>query len=283
MKPIYVDPLSASSLRIEVRFNETCLSSATGFTVKFDDDYFLVTNLHVVTGVNPETGQCLDKKHAGIPNNLLIHFHKKNELGRWVSKQINLFVDEQKLWKEHPLKEIDIILLPLICYEDVDIFTLDINLSNADIVASPAMPVSVIGYPLGLTAAQNWPIWKTGHIASDPDMDFEVGKPAFLIDATTKSGMSGSPVVLRLNGGYTTKEGSQIIGGGMNTKFMGVYSGRIHKDSDIGRVWKPYLINEIYSGKLIFDETTRRNMPSRLKECLCGSGKRFKHCCGSIF
>ncbi|WP_017630954.1 hypothetical protein [Vibrio sp. 624788] len=44
-----------------------------------------------------------------------------------------------------------------------------------------AMPVSVIGYPFGLSAGANWPIWKTGNIASDHGIDFEVNRPAFLM------------------------------------------------------------------------------------------------------
>jgi hypothetical protein len=34
-----------------------------------------------------------------------------------------------------------------------------------------AMLISVIGYPQGLAAGKSWPIWKIGHIASDPDID----------------------------------------------------------------------------------------------------------------
>jgi hypothetical protein len=71
-------------------------------------------------------------------------------------------------------------------------------LASIDILTMPALPVSVIGYPLGLSAGESWPIWKTGHIASDLDIDSESGWPAFLIYATTRSGMSGTPVVLRL-------------------------------------------------------------------------------------
>ena len=146
----------------------------------------------------------------------------------------------------------------------------------------PGMPISVIGYPLGLTAAEGWPIWKTGHIASDPDIDFQVGRPAFLIDATTKSGMSGAPVVLRLDR-YPTKDGgSQTLIGGMATKFTGVYAGRILVDSDVGRVWRPFVITEIFERKLIFNEITRRARPSRNDACPCGRGERFKRCCGAL-
>jgi hypothetical protein len=86
------------------------------------------------------------------------------------------------------------------------------------------MTVSIIGYPYGLATAHAWPIWKTGHIASDIDLDYD-GRPAFLIDATARSGMSGSPVVHRTSGGFTTRSGDVIYSTGVRpaTRFLGVY------------------------------------------------------------
>jgi len=39
--------------------------------------------------------------------------------------------------------------------------------------------------------------------------------------------------------------GSIAIGGGMITEFMGVYSGRINEESDIGKVWKASILKEL--------------------------------------
>ena len=36
-----------------------------------------------------------------------------------------------------------------------------------------------------------------------------------------------------------------MLTGGLITKFAGIYSGRIHKDSDIGMVWKRSAILEL--------------------------------------
>ena len=58
--------------------------------------------------------------------------------------------------------------------------------------------------------------------------------------------MSGSPVILKAQGGYRTSDGRRPMRD--MTKFLGVYSGRIHKDSEIGIVWKPLVIEEILSG-----------------------------------
>lgn len=247
VKPtILVDPLSAQSLFLETYFNEYKLSQATGFFITKNNRNYLITNFHVLSGRDPETLKPIHPS-AGIPNLIRILHHHGPNLGHWKFETYPL-VDKNNdpLWLSHPtLKAIDVLALPLdIVDSDTQIFPLDLNLADTDLVPVPAMPVSIIGFPMGMAAGGAWPIWKTGHIATDPDIDYD-GRPSFLIDATTREGMSGSPVVIRLNGGYKTKNGSMILAGGITTKFLGIYSGRIKADSEIGRVWRPNLIGEI--------------------------------------
>lgn len=279
----WVDPLSGTALHIVPLFNEVSLASATGFTVNVRGVSYLITNWHVVSGRNADTGACLDR-NAAIPNKLAVAFHSRGEIGKWRVVDIPLVsADGERAWIEHPLgRAVDVVAIRLPYLPLIDVFPLDMELTSTDIVVMPAMPISVIGYPLGLRSGDNWPIWKTGHVASDPDIDFELDRPAFLIDATTRSGMSGSPVVLRLSGGYTTTRGDQVLGGGVVTKFMGIYSGRIHADAEIGRVWRPFVIQEIIEGKLLFDDRSLRFPPGRNSSCPCRNGKRFKRCCGSF-
>jgi len=126
----------------------------------------------------------------------------------------------------------------------VALYALDLTLANTDVRPEAGMTVFIIGYPLGLTTAGGWPIWKSGHIASDPDLDFE-GKPVFVIDATTRSGMSGSPVILRTSGGYQTLSGARVMGISSPVKlFLGVYSAHVQA-AEIGLVWRSKLIDEI--------------------------------------
>jgi hypothetical protein len=254
-RPISVDPLSATSLRVIPKFNEVELASATAFTVKWNGTTFLFTNWHVVSGRNADTDECLDRRFASVPNSLAVRFHANGQFGSWTTIELPLFdKNGAKRWLEHPLgRLIDVVALPIAPEVEsrVGLYPLDMALASIDMLVMPALPVSVIGYPLGLSAGESWPIWKTGHIASDPDIDSETGRPAFLIDATTRSGMSGSPVVLRLNS-YLKSDGSQVIAGGIATKFLGIYAGRIHEDSEIGRVWRPFVLQELLQGKLKF-------------------------------
>ncbi len=270
-------------MRVVPKFNQMELASATAFTVRWESQPYLITNWHVVTGRDPDSNQCLDKKNAAIPNALSVRFHAKGNLGAWKMVDLPLYDAEGKhLWLQHPMGQvIDVVAIPIVAVRGIEVHALDLALADVDIVPTPAMPVSVIGYPLGLVAGESWPIWKTGHIASDPDIDYEPGRPAFLIDATTRSGMSGAPVVLRRDN-YQQRNGTQIIAGGTATKFMGVYAGRIHDASEIGRVWRPFVLTELFRRKLIFNDVTRRVTPSPITAYPCGSGRRLKECCGAL-
>ncbi len=243
---ILIDPLSARSLQLELYVNDQLLGSATGFPVESNDEYCLITNWHVVAGRNPDTGELLSDTGA-LPDEVRVAHHERGSLGSWVIRSEALHDSEgNPRWIEHPAgRLVDVVALPIVDIDDeVDVHPLDLSLAEVDMLPQVAMPVSIIGYPYGLATAGRWPIWKTGHIASDPDLDYD-GRPAFLIDATTRGGMSGSPVVLRLTGGYPTRDGGFVLAGGTRTRFLGVYSGRIHEHAEVGRVWRPRVIREI--------------------------------------
>lgn len=245
-KTIRIDPLSGISLIIQSRVKDQPLGTSTGFCIVAKSKTYLITNRHVVTGRDSDTGQVLSPTGA-VPEEFLITHHGAGRLGTWVIKSEKLYdADQKPRWVGHPFGgNIDVIALPLNNLgSDVAIYPLDLALANTDVRVQVAMPVSIVGFPLGLSIGGAWPIWKTGHVASDPDIDHD-GKPVFLIDATTRGGMSGSPVILRLFGGYETSAGNYILSGGQATKFLGIYSGRLHDQSEIGRVFRPSVISDI--------------------------------------
>ena len=197
-KQINIDSLSVISLYLQLSVNGNDLGQATGFVVQKNNKNYLITNWHVLSGLDTVTGKPLSST-GGFPDNIKIAHHVKNKLGMWKLINEPLKQNNNPLWLEHPASNdknrVDIVALPLSNMdEDIAFYPMDLQLANTDMVAQPAMPVSVIGFPLGFTSAGAFPIWKTGHIASDPDLNYQ-NKPAFLIDATTRSGMSGSPVV----------------------------------------------------------------------------------------
>ena len=68
---------------------------------------------------------------------------------------------------------------------------------------------------------------KTGHVASD--INGHPDQKHFLVDATTRDGMSGSPVIAKNS---------------LNP-LLGIYSGRLHGDVEIGIVWRLGIIYQL--------------------------------------
>jgi len=67
----------------------------------------------------------------------------------------------------------------------------------------------------------------------------------FLIDCRSRKGQSGSPVIAYRNGVWTAyDDNTSGVPNGPQFRFLGVYSGRIHSESDLGMVWKPRAIAE---------------------------------------
>jgi hypothetical protein len=57
-----IDPLSLSSVQLECFANGLALGNATGFVITFNEQYFVITNWHVVSGRNADTNELMDKK-----------------------------------------------------------------------------------------------------------------------------------------------------------------------------------------------------------------------------
>ncbi|WP_254562147.1 serine protease [Dyadobacter diqingensis] len=257
---------SIKSLFIEMRFNDTLLSSATAFIATNKAGVaFLITNRHNVTGKDQDTGLPLSK-HCGIPNKIVIHYHRldeNNQIIELVEKVEMLYDDhemENPLWFEHPIlkDKADFVALKLTETVGVTLSTYDVTkttsyppnpkidkYSHENLKVGTAEVISVIGFPFGIRLEKNLAIWATGFIASEPDSNFD-DLPIFLIDCRTRQGQSGSPVIAYRTGGMNTLTDDQVIV--MSDpfyRFMGIYSGRINKDSDLGRVWKATAIKEL--------------------------------------
>ena len=249
--------ISSNSIKaflIELLFNETVLSTGTAFFGKIGERLLLFTNRHNVTGLNNETGKCLSKT-GGIPNKLRVSlpnvFINDVQTGRLEANNfhefiIDLYWDdsfEKPGWIEHPLRKI-IDVIGLVVDVDFDISNLTFDVSSFNQHWYAGSYVSVIGFSFGLSAAY-YPIWISGYIATEPIIDYG-GLPMFLIDSRTRPGQSGSPVVSVLRSGQTiVQDGVTLSVTGNIFELIGIYSGRINSESDLGRVWKVSVIREI--------------------------------------
>lgn len=236
---------SVQSLLLEMSFDGERLATGTGFVVPAPRGPVLITNRHNVTGRYQETGAPISTT-GGIPNRITIRHNRRDRLGEWVSRIEPLLANEQALWIEHPAlgARADFVALPLTQLDDVQLYPYGLGADNPPILLAPAEIVSVVGFPFGLTAGGSFAIWATGFIATDPDLNYE-NLPRFLIDCRSRQGQLGSAVIAYRGGGAWSTGTHFAIGEGPMTRLLGIYSGRINEQSDLGFVWKEAAIQEL--------------------------------------
>lgn len=247
-----IDQFSVVSLPVSVLFNEIELSIATAFVWQDSDQPYLVTNWHVVSGRNFETGATLHKQ-AAEPNILRVFFTVRGNLGGRGSFEIPLRnEDGEPRWRVHPRRghKVDVAVLPLPAIPGhLELHPMN-RLKQHPIRYGVASDVFVVGYPMGLNA---FPIWKRGTIAAEPNLSyFGENPPPFLIDSATRQGLSGSPVILREQN-YVDERTNIMEMGSIGSRFIGVYSGRYAPrdplEAQIGMVWPDHLLTEIIGGQ----------------------------------
>ena len=237
-----IDRLSVTSLAVAVFHGEVSIGSASGFVLQKNRNYYLVTSRHVVLTCAEDTNPnnvggwiCADK--------IKILHNTAGRLGDWFWVEEDLYDDSKhKRWLEHPTlgASADLVALPLKNTSGVEFYPLDLALRNSDMQLAPGDPVNIVGFPLGETQGGGLPIWKTGTIASDLDINYG-GKAKFLVDATARLGMSGSPVYARRFGQEKSGTANPI---GV-TKFLGVYSEE-NQALELGAVWKAEAVAALY-------------------------------------
>ncbi|HHV6060383.1 TPA: trypsin-like serine peptidase [Legionella pneumophila] len=247
-KIINIELLSAASLYIELFFNDTLLAKATSFVAKRNNKYFLLTNRHNVTGRNQNTGELLDKTTAAFPNKMQVYFNLNGKVGGNICVDYPLLNDGELAWYEHPnLKDsADMVAFKVDTNNNlIDVSpSYDLDSCGIDIALKPGTRLNIIGFPFGKRTMNNFGVWITGFLASDFDIDIE-GKPQFYIDARTRTGQSGSPVVFYRQGENVKMKNEHTAIAWSGHQLLGIYSGRISDDSDIGVVWKKEAICEL--------------------------------------
>ena len=238
---------SVKSLMITMLFNEEPLSSGTAFVVLGAKGPLLITNRHNFTGRRFDNEKPLSKT-CGIPNKIAIVHNEKGRLGNWL-QVVEPILDSSgnPLWKEHPVygNKVDFAALPLKVLDKIELYPYDLSNTGPDIFIGPSDKVSVVGFPFGIQAGGSLAVWSTGFMASEPDVNYN-NLPIFLIDCRARQGQSGSAVIAhRSCGDVTMKNGDTAFFNCPVTKFLGIYSGRINSESDLGIVWKASAIKEL--------------------------------------
>lgn len=211
-----IDPLLLSVTRISTLKDQKHLTNASGFFYSRGERLFLVTSLHVFR----------DEASEHFPDRILIELHTdSNDLAQATDFSIPLYRDGNSLWRQGEdgagsidvaAVEIDRKALPQsVTYRSFDAQHMtgmrEIEIGSA---------LLVVGFPLGFhDTLHHLPVARHAIVASCFDLRFQ-GQGYFLTDARTHRGMSGAPVVVRINSDK---------GSGNDFKWMlaGIHSSRL--------------------------------------------------------
>ena len=234
------------------------ISNATGFLYCFDDKVFLVTNWHVFSGkkfIDNHYSNELLNANGAIPE--LVLFHSRNLSQEW---RLPLFdKDGATKWRFSETHDIDIAFIELSRSDCAALQQLgwstpiSDNLGLQDLAINVCDDVFVVGYPFGKRASTSYlaPIFKRGTLATSLSLSYLENRPSFIVDTTSRPGMSGSPVVAIRNGSYWLENDSLIMDGTIGMRFLGIYSGRIDgnqgEESCLGLAWQRLLIDALIS------------------------------------
>jgi hypothetical protein len=228
------------------------LGDATGFFCSYRGHTFLVTNWHVVSGRHYQTNLPLHRSQA-LPGVLKVHAHVANQTTLPFTAPTSSTVFRIALldqhgagcWLDHPLfgSNVDVVAIEVNSRisDCARVFRIDLESElDRDAHLEVMDPVFVTGYPLSATTTPNsLPIYKSGTIASEPRV-FD-SEPRIYIDGKTKTGMSGSPVMIKRNA-KDTQDNAELLRNGLG--LVGIYSGRDRQErtefeAELGIVW-PY-------------------------------------------
>lgn len=157
--------LTTSITKIELLCNDNLLGYATGFFLKYQSNWFLVSNWHVFSGRDPISGQPKNKCCA-VPDACRFYFASFQEEDLSFTPVIRSLGDASNLeatWFQHPIggQDFDVAVLPIEANEvglAKDLF--DSSGHDPDMLIDLGDNLFLPGYPLGLTAGGYLPIWK---------------------------------------------------------------------------------------------------------------------------
>ena len=237
-----INDYSITVVYFETYFDTVKASSGTGFFVKSEKGPVFITNRHNLTGRHQNTEKPLSK-YATIPNYGSIKIIGSHEPVLYVFDFYADNIMDNPIWVEHPEYGSEVDVVGILFSELSNIIYRFVDCSQSWMTLKIAEKINVLGFPFGLN--NYFAIWTTGYVASEPAVNYK-GFPAFLIDARTRQGQSGSLVLQQFPVGHVEEyKGQTYISKKPMSRPLGIYSGRINKESDIGIVWDMSIIREI--------------------------------------
>jgi hypothetical protein len=257
--------LSYSSLKLDLFSKEGIhLRSASGFVIETKNQYWLVTNRHVVSGRDiPARGQQepvfepytlktslhIDggKAEAIHRQRITVQLYDDNKAPRWIEHRTNEqdqpTVDVVALPIQSNLMNVDKFLrimkitgMPIDKHIWLKVSAIPVSAIDTDVEYGPPDTVHIIGYPLGWaptgTDKSSAAFWRTSSIASEINETGRIQAGIFFVDPCALEGMTGSPVVGMKN---------------ERIKLLGIYSDSSTAEfgANAGLVWNALLVKEL--------------------------------------
>ena len=258
-----IDRNSILSVPLTLRAqNNERLGNATGFFWRgAAGRTYLVSNRHVFTGNHYQTNACL-RNDSAFP--MTIEYPRMVDVQHPHERTIHAarLCDEagnSPSWQGHPIHNdvaVDVSFIEIPKAASDSTFVIAVN-DQPEYECNkllkrypPGFELIVTGFFLKDRPTGYFPTYIRAFVASEMDALYH-GKSAFLIDAQTSSGMSGSPVFAT---GLDVVDPTKKFGGGFKTTspFVGIYSGRITEQENgrvrelqVGVVWRRELISEM--------------------------------------
>lgn len=259
--------ISNSIVHLTMRFNSTVLAIGTGVLYEKDDQHYIVTAWHNVTGRHPETMRCLSE-NGGIPNNILATMAQtvrtaQSAVTVRLSIELPLQDEDKALFYIHPSNwpRVDVVAIPFdpeapqiaeayVSTGETRRFQTQLSSRNASGVTTSIWPIQKYLLP-DADIAQQWlenvgeteELFIPGYPHNVHDYYAQpVWKRAtiassvqlgwnqerkFLIDCASKSGMSGSPVFYYNSNGVVRIKGMTHYFQQDAAILAGVYVGRL--------------------------------------------------------
>ncbi|MEI7049583.1 trypsin-like peptidase domain-containing protein [Pseudomonas koreensis] len=251
--------LSFNISKLELFSNGISLGTATGFFLKQNTQWYLITNWHVLSGRFPTNGQ---PRHwsLAVPDQCKFIFYElqgEKLAPHVVTYELNHPIDGSALWFQHPKygQQVDIAALPLDprhVGKAKDL--LEPGGHDPSMLIDLGQEIFIPGFPLGFAGDGFMAIWKRASVASSLEIGDGINLK-FYVDTATREGMSGSPCIAIANWKYYSLDRSTgkvtVVDRPLSWRLLGVYSGRLNPsdsfEAQIGLVWRENLIEELIS------------------------------------
>jgi hypothetical protein len=201
------DPWSRVAAYLSMSINDAPLAVGTGILARHPTrGIFLITALHNLSGREPISNEVKSTTGA-VPNRVRVEAY-------FTDLHLNLYDggndpnSDRPFFRTHPLgSRIDVTVLPVATAVERTAVVHQSFLTdqlNSQLRLHVAQECYIMGFPEGLVSRPQprvvMPVWKTGHIASEPYVDFI---PVFLCSWLTPQRDAGCPV-LQLSSGVRT-------------------------------------------------------------------------------